>query len=267
LFKRQFAPSALVATMSCGDLGEIRGNDMLSQWIVLLLCGWLTATVSGTAGFGGALLLLPILAITVGGKDAVPILTVAQLLGNVSRAGFGWRGIRWRPVLIFSAGAVPASIIGARLFVDLPSVFILKLIGVVLLLIVALRHTTFCKYEVPESVLAPTGAVVGFLSAIVGSAGPLGAAVFLSLHLPPPVYVSSEAVTAVFMHLTKTITYGRYAAITFSDFVQGIVLGGSLVVGSWTGRMLIGRMPEKSFSVVVEILLVVSAMVLIIGRT
>ena len=35
---------------------------------------------------------LPILAAAMG-KATVPILTVAQLLGNLSRAGFGWRDI------------------------------------------------------------------------------------------------------------------------------------------------------------------------------
>jgi hypothetical protein len=52
------------------------------NWLFLLLCGWLAATVSGAAGFGGALLLLPVLTMTVGAKAAVPILTVAQLLGG-----------------------------------------------------------------------------------------------------------------------------------------------------------------------------------------
>ena len=239
---------------------------MVMQWTVLLLCGWLAATVSGAAGFGGALLLLPVLTFTVGVKAAVPILTVAQLLGNLSRAGFGWRDIRWRPALIFSAGAVPASVIGARLFVDLPSALILRLIGVFLLVVVALRHTTLGKRRVPESLLAPAGAAVGFLSAIAGSAGPLGAAVFLGLHLPPQAYVASEAVTAVLMHLTKTITYGRYAAMTPGDLLQGIALGGSLVVGSWTGRKLIERLPEKGFAVLVEILLVASTVSFILGK-
>ena len=66
------------------------------KWALLLICGWLAGTVSGAAGFGGALLLLPVLTLTTGAKAAVPILTVAQLLGNLSRAGFGWRDIRWR---------------------------------------------------------------------------------------------------------------------------------------------------------------------------
>ena len=194
-------------------------------------------TNSGAAGFGGALLLLPMLTFTTGAKAAVPILTVAQLLGNLSRAGFGWRDIRWRPALLFSAGAVPASIAGARLFVDLPSAFVPRLIGVFLLVIIALRHTTLGKRKVPETCLAPVGAGVGFLSAIVGSAGPLGAAVFLSLQLPPLAYVSSEAITSVLMHLAKSITYHRYAAMDFAELCKA---------SRWAGRWWSAHGPDES---------------------
>ena len=161
----------------------VKSNEW--QWIFLLVCGWLAATVSGAAGFGGALLLLPVLTLTVGAKAAVPILTVAQLLGNLSRAGFGWRDIRWRPALLFSAGAVPASMLGSRLFVALPSASILRLIGVFLLVVVAMRHTTARRAKDAGMAVAPAGVAVGLLSAVAGSAGPLGAAVFLGLHLPP----------------------------------------------------------------------------------
>jgi hypothetical protein len=215
-------------------------------------------------GFGGALLLLPVLAFTAGGR-AVPILTVAQLLGNLSRAGFGRRDIRWRPALLFSAGAVPASLVGARIFVAMPAATILRLIGAVVLLVVAARHTTLGRREVPESLLAPAGAGVGLLSGLAGSAGPLGAAVFLGLRLPPRAYVATEAVTAVLMHLTKSIAYGRYAALTPDDLLAGIALGGALAMGSWTGRKLLERVPEKRFAVIVEGLLIVSGLVLIAG--
>jgi uncharacterized protein len=233
--------------------------------MLLLSCGWLAATVSGSAGFGGALLLLPVLTLAVGVKAAVPILTVAQLLGNLSRAGFGWREIRWRPAVAFSAGAVPASVVGSRLFNDLPSAFLLRLIAVLLLGAVVMRHTTLGQRKLPYALLAPAGAVVGFLSSVAGSAGPLGAAVFLSLHLPARAYVASEAVSAVLLHLAKSITYGKFAALTMGDFLRGLALGGSLVLGSWTGRKLIDRIPEKGFSIVIEVLLVASAVSLFVG--
>ncbi|MHC5536752.1 sulfite exporter TauE/SafE family protein [Singulisphaera rosea] len=237
---------------------------MIGPWILLLACGWLAATVSGAAGFGGALLLLPTLAFVVGAKAAVPILTVAQLLGNLSRAGFGWREIQWRPALLFSLGAVPASLLGSRLFVAMPTALVLRAIGLLLLGVVALRRTSLGKRKVPDRFLPPSGAGVGFVSAIAGSAGPLGAAVFLGLDLEPQAYVASEAVTAVLMHLTKCLAYGRFAALSVADLLRGILLGGSLVLGSWTGRTLIVRMPERGFSLLVESLLIVSALSLIV---
>jgi uncharacterized protein len=90
--------------------------------------------------------------------------------------------------------------------------------------------------------------------------------VFLGLKLEPQAYVASEAVTAVLMHLTKSLAYGRYSALSLDDLLRGLLLGGSLVVGSWTGRKLIDRMPESWFSHLVEGLLVVSAVVLLVGQ-
>lgn len=87
---------------------------------LLFATSWLAATVSGVAGFGGALLLLPVLTNLVGVKAAVPILTIAQLWGNALRVWFGRTEIRWRPVLYFIVTAIPFSIVGGMLFVDLP---------------------------------------------------------------------------------------------------------------------------------------------------
>jgi uncharacterized membrane protein YfcA len=238
---------------------------MLAHWFVLLLAGTIAGTVSGALGFGGAMLLLPVLTIAVGARAAVPILTVAQLCGNLSRAGFGWHLIRWRPALLFSLGAVPASIVGAWLFVGLQPAFIARVIGVSLLGIVAVRHTKFGRDPMPEGVMALAGAGVGFVSSVAGSAGPLGGAVFLSLHLPPQAYVATEAVSAVLMHLTKSLVYGRHAVLTIGDVVQGLILGAALVAGSWMGRKLIGRIPERRFALLVEALLVLSAVALFVG--
>ena len=230
----------------------------VTTWLILSFVSWLAATISGIAGFGGSLIILPVFSYLVGAKKAIPILTIAWMMGNFSRAGFGYRDIRWKPVIYFCIGAIPASVAGARVFVDLPAGWIMKAIAVFLFVIVILRHLNV-KYTLAEKWFIPWGALVGFLSSVLGSAGPIGAVAFLSLNLPPAAYVASEAVTAVFMHLTKTVVYGRYALLTAHDILVGVILGAVMVTGSWTARRFIQRMSGKAFGYFVDVLLTVAA--------
>ncbi|MBI1995553.1 MAG: hypothetical protein HYS66_03680 [Deltaproteobacteria bacterium] len=50
------------------------------------------STSAAVAGFGGAAVLLPALVLVFGVRDAIPILTVAQLIGNLSRVWFNHFG-------------------------------------------------------------------------------------------------------------------------------------------------------------------------------
>jgi uncharacterized membrane protein YfcA len=234
-------------------------------WFILLFVSWLASTISGIAGFGGSLIILPVFSYLIGAKTAIPILTIAWMMGNFSRAAFGYRDIHWKPVIYFSLGAVPAAVVGSRLFVELPAGLIMKAIAVLLFVIVILRHSNV-KYALSEKWFMAWGALVGFLSSIFGSAGPIGAVAFLSLNLHPAAYVASEAVTAVIMHLTKTIVYGRYALLTAHDIVVGVILGTVMVIGSWTARRFIKNISGKVFGYCVDGLLVAAALSLIFTK-
>lgn len=58
---------------------------MIDYALLLLTSAFVAAAISGSAGFGGALLLLPLLTHIVAVSGAVPLLTIAQLVGNISR--------------------------------------------------------------------------------------------------------------------------------------------------------------------------------------
>lgn len=105
--------------------------------------------------------------------------------------------------------------------------------------------------------------MTGFLSGLVGSAGPLGAAFFLGLEMPALAYIASEAVTALAMHVTKTIVYQRYALIGVQEVSYGLLLGIGMITGSWTGKQIAVKMPKAQFTALVETLLVLSALQLI----
>ena len=94
-----------------------------TDWIqvVTLIASALAASgVAAVAGFGGAVLLLPVLVWVFGVRDAVPILTIAQCVENGSRVWFNRTDIEHRVVGWYSVGAVLLALIGGVLFAATP---------------------------------------------------------------------------------------------------------------------------------------------------
>jgi uncharacterized protein len=227
--------------------------------VLLFIAAFSAAAISGAAGFGGALLLLPLLVATVGVTHAVPLLTIAQLIGNLSRAVFGFTQIHWKPVCLFLLGAIPFSIVGALSFVQFPKELVTRAIGAAILVFVTLKYFGLLEIKSGRTVLIGGGGIVGFLSGLVGSAGPLGAAIFLSLGLHPVAYVASEAATALVMHGIKTVIYHHYIVLDRKFWFLAALMGVAMLLGTWAAKRVIERIPRETFQRFVAILLVAIA--------
>lgn len=232
--------------------------------LILFLISGLAATISGIAGFGGALLLLPIISNFIGIKTAISVITIAQLFGNASRVWFGRKQLQWKPIFWFLLGALPFSILGSRMLVIAVSGLMFKGIGVLLILMVIYRHSGFKLFTTKNSFLLVGGGVAtGFLSGIAGSAGSLGAGCFAGLNLSPIAYISSEAVTALSMHIAKIITYQKYALIGTRELYYGLVCGVAMIFGSYIGQKIIAKINISKFRLLIDILFILSGLQMI----
>lgn len=236
---------------------------MTIELIILFTVSFLAATISGAAGFGGALVLLPVLTGIVGIKAAVPILTIGQVFGNASRVWFGRHDLKWKPIIFFLLTAIPLTILGSYLFSYIDSKKIKIEIGIFLILLVVYRRAKIKKIELGEKGMLLGGGLTGFLSGLAGSAGPLGAAFFLGLNLTATAYIASEAFTALTMHLTKTIVFNKYSLIGQIELYYGLLIGIAMILGSWTGKKIIEKLSREKFIMLVEILLIISGIQLI----
>lgn len=238
----------------------------MTDLILIFLMALLAATISGAAGFGGALLLLPVLTGVVGIKAAVPILTIGQIFGNAARIWFGRKELQWKPILFFLLTAIPLTMIGSYLFADIDSNRIKTGIGGFLIMLVIYRRIKTKQRLLPaQAGMLIGGGLTGFLSGLAGSAGPLGAAFFLGLNLSATAYVASEAFTALVMHLTKTLVYNRYALIGQTEVFYGLFIGMAMILGSWFGKKIIEKLSREIFVAIVEILLIVSGAQMIVS--
>lgn len=232
-------------------------NDPLA-FVLLVVVGLAASVLSAVTGFGGAAILLPVLVAVFGVRDAVPILTVAQLLGNASRAWFNRREVVWPVVGWFALGSVPAGVVGGILFAAAPMPLLTRLIGGFLLLVVLYRHVRKPgDRRMRRWWFAPVGAVGNFLSALVGSVGPLVAPFFLGFGLVKGAYIGTEAVTALVMHVTKLGVYGGTAVLTGQQVAVGLMIGTVLVAGSYLGKRLVDKVSERVFAGLIEVVLVV----------
>lgn len=83
---------------------------------------------------------LNVLNLTVGSILAVPMLTVAQFIGNLSRVIIGYRRINWKPVWYFISGALPLTIISAFSFVVINKSIMVRLIGIFIICFVIIKY-------------------------------------------------------------------------------------------------------------------------------
>lgn len=237
----------------------------IAQWILLALTALAASTLAGVTGFGGAAVLLPVLVLIFGARAAIPILTVAQLIGNGSRVWFNRRELRWAVVGWFALGGVPMALLGGWLFAVAPLKFLVRLLGVFLLLVVAWRHvrpTRSTSFPVPW--FAAIGGGASFLSALLGSVGPIMAPFFLSFGLVKGAYIGTEALCTVVMHVAKLIAYRQTSILTGPDVLSGLALGPIMVSGTFLGKRILDRLPERVFVLLIEVVLVAAGLLFLI---
>lgn len=241
-------------------------TELLLEVALLTVAALAASTLAAVAGFGGAAILLPVLVALFGPRDAIPILTIAQLVGNGSRVVINRDAVDRRIVGWFALGGIPAALIGGFLFAAAPLDALTRLIGAFLLASVAWRHIR----PRPSGALGPRtftviGAFFAFASALVGSIGPLMAPFFLAAGLVKSAYIGTEAAATVVMHVAKLVAYGTAALLTAATVGIGLVMAPAMIVGSLIGKRIVDRLPERVFVAIIEVVLVVAGLVFLIG--
>lgn len=222
---------------------------------LLIAAALLASTIAAVTGTGGGVILLPVMTLFFGVRDAVPMYAVAQLIGNLSRVVLNRRDIRLNVVGWFMVGAVPMAIVGAIVFARTSEAGLLRLLGAFLLVCAIVRHASAKRLlGFSPKWFAPIGGVFAFVSALLGSAGPFLAPFFVSYGLVKGAYIGTEALSTVTMHLSKLPTYYATGTLSQDAVVAGLALGPVMILGSFIGKRIVDRIPTKAFAIMIDVI-------------
>ena len=83
------------------------------MYVTIVIVGLITCLLSGSVGFSGGMILLPVITCFYGVDVAVPVSTIIQMHNNLNRVGIESRQIKWKFTVQSLLLATPFTALGA----------------------------------------------------------------------------------------------------------------------------------------------------------
>jgi len=220
--------------------------------------------LSGVIGTGSSMLLMPVLVMLFGPQQAVPIMAIAAIMGNLGKILAWWREVDWRACAAYCSTAVPGAALGVRTLLALPPHAVELALGLFFLAMVPTRRW-LARRSIQFSLLhlALIGGVVGFLTGIVVSTGPITVPVFMSYGLVKGAFLATEAAGSLAVYGTKVAVFKHFGALPLHVVFDGLITGSALMAGSFAARYVVVRMSPRTFKLVVDGLMLSSGLSLL----
>jgi uncharacterized protein len=232
--------------------------------LFVLAVGLIAGTLSGIVGFGSSIMLMPVLMIVYGPLQSVPIMAVAAIMANASRIMVWWRDVDWRACAAYSLTGIPSAALGARTLLVLPPRIVEGALGAFFILMIPVRRWLAARdLRLNRWHLAAVGLVIGFVTGIVVSTGPITAPIFLAYGLVKGAFIATEAAGSLSVYLSKAVVFRSFGALPVDVILKGLVIGSTLMVGSFVAKRFVLRLSPDRFRMLMEGLMLVSGIAML----
>ena len=234
------------------------------SYALILAVGYLAGVVSGIVGTGATVILLPVLVIVFGPREAVPIMAIVALMSNFAKITSWWKEIDWRACGAYALGGIPAAAIGARTLLVLPETAVEVALGLFFLAMVPGRRWLASRnMTMGLGGLVIAGVVIGFLTGIVVSTGPLSVPAFAAYGLVKGAFIATEAAGSLALYISKALTFRQFGALPIDIVIKGLISGSSVMAGTYTARLIVERLSVTTFQRLLDGVMVIAGLSLL----
>ena len=224
---------------------------------IILIASVIGFSLSGVAGFGGGVLVLPVLVWVYGPEVAVPVVAIFQLIGTSTRVWINREFMNWKVAAWFAAGSTPLAILGSFLFISADTEVLTRIMGGGMIALVALMQLPWSKrVRMTLWGFLPLGASAGFLASVMGIPGPFAPVFYMAYGMKPREYMATFSLGMLLIQLPKLAVYGSGELLTPLVAGLGLSLGVIAMGGAYFGARLLRRVPDRMFATGINIIVV-----------
>jgi uncharacterized membrane protein YfcA len=242
----------------------------MSDALLIAIAALLSGVLDTVVGFGGGLLLLPVLVTILNPQNAIVFTALIPLGWTLTRIPLLRSFLDRQTILLFTAGIVPGAVLGSLLVSRIDPDMLRSGIGG-LLIIMGLVQLVRLYVEIPGPRVRPrflfptTGFVAGGVSALLGAGnGPFQSWSMNAAGIRPRAIVAINGVIGAVLSLTRLVSYGAEGMMDEVPFVAGLAGVGGAIVGSLIGVRLGKRGSDSTLRVLIALVVVAAGIRLLL---
>lgn len=215
--------------------------------IVLMFTAIVASVISSVFGLAGGAILFTVLTWVVSIKEAIPIHSGVQLISNTSRVLIYIREVRWDIVWRFVLLLVPGAYLGGMFFGFFHPLLLEFLVGTFILATVLIPKPE--GKSINLNVFIGLGFVSSFLGMIVAVTGPFIASFFVFNNVTKEAMVGTKSVCQALTQLCKIVVFSSVMKFDFTQYTQALILLGIMaIIGTFIGKRIIGKISDKKYN-------------------
>ena len=113
--------------------------------------------------------------------------------------------------------------------------------------------------------LCVAGLLIGYLTGIVVSTGPLTVPIFLAYGLVKGAFLATEAASSLAVYVSKAVVFRTFGALPADIIVKGVIIGSSLMAGAFVAKRFVIRLAPQRFNLIMDGLMLASGTAMLLA--
>jgi uncharacterized protein len=221
--------------------------------------------VGTLTGFGMSTIMTTVLVLFLPPLEALFLVAIVHWFGDIWKMTFFRSGLRLKLILLFGLTGLATSFLGARVTLGVKDNLLLRGLGG-FLVIYSIFLLLQSRFRVPASpgVALAGGSLSGFTAGLFGVGGAIRGMFLSAFDLPKEVYIATSGAIGLLVDSSRIVTYFTGGARLEHALGWGLL---AYIPASFAGaavaRLVVDRIPQQRFRMVVAVFLLAVGLKLI----